>query len=140
MILKECLELRESYLFREEIAPWEREVISDPSTPKPNPNPFAYTPVGKSDVSSQFWFCATFLFLYRLQWFLAINVFHFSPQHYFQMEDGVVHVYANKDCKPPRNFLIVPYVWSLNYLSSVKCSFFKVSPHFLFQQKRSFSR
>lgn len=68
MILKECLEMRESYLFREEIAPWEREVISDPSTPKPDPNPFSYTLEGKSD-------------------------------HYFQMEDGVVNVYANKDSK-----------------------------------------
>ncbi|KAL6336496.1 hypothetical protein AAG906_022437 [Vitis piasezkii] len=68
MILKDCLEMRESYLFREETAPWEREVISDPSTPKPDPNPFSYTLEGKSD-------------------------------HYFQMEDGVVNVYANKDSK-----------------------------------------
>ncbi|KAL6998439.1 AMP deaminase [Sarracenia purpurea var. burkii] len=66
--LQACLELRESYVFREAITPWEKEVISDPSTPKPNPNPFDYTPEGKSD-------------------------------HYFQMEDGVVHVYANKDSK-----------------------------------------
>lgn len=51
MILKDCLEMRESYLFREETAPWEREVISDPSTPKPDPNPFSYTLEGKSDVS-----------------------------------------------------------------------------------------
>lgn len=66
--LQACLELRQSYVFREAITPWEKEVISDPSTPKPNPNPFDYTPEGKSD-------------------------------HYFQMEDGVVHVYANKDSK-----------------------------------------
>ncbi|XP_024962270.1 AMP deaminase-like isoform X2 [Cynara cardunculus var. scolymus] len=61
-----CLEMRNSYVFRESIAPWEKEVISDPSTPKRNPNPFDYVPERKSD-------------------------------HYFQMEDGVVHVYANKD-------------------------------------------
>ncbi|KAI8559740.1 hypothetical protein RHMOL_Rhmol04G0197900 [Rhododendron molle] len=66
--LQACLELRQSYVFREAITPWEKEVISDPSTPKPNPNPFDYTPEGKSD-------------------------------HYFQMEDGVVHVYANNDSK-----------------------------------------
>ncbi|XP_057499272.1 AMP deaminase-like isoform X2 [Actinidia eriantha] len=66
--LQACLKLRQSYVFREADTPWEKEVISDPSTPKPNPNPFDYTPEGKSD-------------------------------HYFQMEDGVVHVYANKDSK-----------------------------------------
>ncbi|XAR55809.1 AMP deaminase [Bertholletia excelsa] len=66
--LQGCLELRQSYVFREAIAPWEKEVISDPSTPKPNPNPFDYIAEGKSD-------------------------------HYFQMEDGVIHVYANKDSK-----------------------------------------
>ncbi|KAG1339076.1 AMP deaminase [Cocos nucifera] len=65
-ILQKCLELRESYLFREEVAPWEKEVITDPSTPKPNPNPFAYTPEKKTD-------------------------------HFLQMVDGVVHVYANKE-------------------------------------------
>lgn len=67
-ILQECLEMRHTYLFREEIAPWEKEVISDPSTPKPNPNPFAYGAEQKSD-------------------------------HVFQMVDGVVHVYPNKDSK-----------------------------------------
>ncbi|XAR68798.1 AMP deaminase [Bertholletia excelsa] len=66
--LQVCLEMRQNYVFREAVAPWEKEVISDPSTPKPNPNPFDYTPEGKSN-------------------------------HYFQMEDGVVHVYADKDSK-----------------------------------------
>ncbi|KAH6798240.1 AMP deaminase [Perilla frutescens var. hirtella] len=66
--LQDCLELRKSYIFREAVTPWEKEVISDPSTPKPIQNPFDYTLVGKSD-------------------------------HYFQMEDGVVNVYANKDSK-----------------------------------------
>ena len=53
-ILQECLELRESYVFREEVAPWEKEVITDPSTPKPNPTPFAYAAEQKTDVSSIF--------------------------------------------------------------------------------------
>lgn len=55
MVLQECLELRESYIFRDSVAPWEKEVISDPSTPKPNLNPFRYSPEEKSDVSSPFW-------------------------------------------------------------------------------------
>ncbi|GFP93822.1 amp deaminase [Phtheirospermum japonicum] len=66
--LQDCLELRRSYVFREAVTPWEKEIISDPSTPRPIQNPFDYTPEGKSD-------------------------------HYFQMEDGVIHVYANKDSK-----------------------------------------
>ncbi|CAD6272419.1 unnamed protein product [Miscanthus lutarioriparius] len=66
-ILQKCLELRDSYLFREEVTPWEKEAINDPCTPKPNPNPFTYVPEPKSE-------------------------------HVFQMVDGVVHVYADKDC------------------------------------------
>ncbi|CAL9236005.1 unnamed protein product [Arabidopsis halleri] len=66
--LQECLELRKRYVFQETVAPWEKEVISDPSTPKPNTEPFAHYPQGKSD-------------------------------HYFEMQDGVVHVFANKDAK-----------------------------------------
>ncbi|OEL21941.1 AMP deaminase [Dichanthelium oligosanthes] len=65
-ILQKCLEFRDSYLFREEFAPWEKEVINDPCTPKPNPNPFTYVPEPKSE-------------------------------HVFQMVDGVVHVYGDKD-------------------------------------------
>ncbi|KAH9616039.1 hypothetical protein KSS87_022146 [Heliosperma pusillum] len=68
LVLQECLELRESYVFREAIAPWEREIISDPSTPKPNLTPFQYTSEKKTD-------------------------------HIFQMEDGVVQVYASKSSK-----------------------------------------
>ncbi|CAH9103353.1 unnamed protein product [Cuscuta europaea] len=66
--LQVCLDMRRSYVFREGVTPWEKEIISDPSTPKPNLNPFNYISEGKSD-------------------------------HYFQMEDGVVHVYPNKDSK-----------------------------------------
>ncbi|KAE9622240.1 hypothetical protein Lal_00032567 [Lupinus albus] len=68
VVLQECLEMRKRYLFREAVAPWEKEVISDPCTPKPNPDPFFFTPEGKSD-------------------------------HYFEMQDGVIHVYPNKDSK-----------------------------------------
>jgi AMP deaminase len=48
--LQKCLELRDSYVFREEVAPWEKEIITDPSTPRPNPNPFGYTPEEKTEV------------------------------------------------------------------------------------------
>ncbi|KAK6231198.1 hypothetical protein SCA6_001271 [Theobroma cacao] len=68
VVLQECLEMRKRYVFKEPVAPWEKEVISDPSTPKPNPEPFFYAPEEKSD-------------------------------HYFEMQDGVIHVYANKDSK-----------------------------------------
>eukprot|EP00257_Ricinus_communis_P022823 XP_015582669.1 AMP deaminase [Ricinus communis] len=68
IVLQECLEMRKRYIFKEAIAPWEKEIISDPGTPKPNPDPFFYAPEGKSD-------------------------------HYFEMQDGVIHVYPNKDCK-----------------------------------------
>ena len=43
--------MRKRYVFKEAVAPWDKEVISDPSTPKPNPQPFFYAPEGKSDVS-----------------------------------------------------------------------------------------
>ncbi|XP_027334826.1 AMP deaminase [Abrus precatorius] len=68
IVLQECLEMRKRYVFREAVAPWEKEVISDPSTPKPNPEPFFYSPEGKSD-------------------------------HYFEMQDGVIHVYPDRDSK-----------------------------------------
>ncbi|GMI96430.1 ADENOSINE 5'-MONOPHOSPHATE DEAMINASE, EMBRYONIC FACTOR1 [Hibiscus trionum] len=68
VVLQECLEMRKRYVFKEAVAPWEKEVISDPSTPRPNPAPFYYASEGKSE-------------------------------HYFEMQDGVIHVYANKDSK-----------------------------------------
>ncbi|XP_074568208.1 putative AMP deaminase isoform X2 [Curcuma longa] len=49
IVLQKCLALRESYVFREEVAPWEKEVITDPCTPKPNLNPFAYVLEQKTD-------------------------------------------------------------------------------------------
>ena len=42
MMLQDCLELRKKYVFREQVAPWHIETITDPSTPKPNPDPFHY--------------------------------------------------------------------------------------------------
>ncbi|XP_058729099.1 AMP deaminase-like [Vicia villosa] len=68
VILQECLEMRKRYVFQDAIAPWEKEVISDPCTPKPNLDPFLYRPEPKSD-------------------------------HYFEMQDGVIHVYPNKNSK-----------------------------------------
>lgn len=68
LMLQECLALRERYVFREKIPPWEKEVITDPGTPRPNPDPFLYVPEAKTE-------------------------------HHFQMENGVVQVYANKDAK-----------------------------------------
>ncbi|KAJ6798621.1 AMP deaminase-like [Iris pallida] len=65
-IIQDCLELRERYVFKEENAPWEKEIITDPSTPKPNLNPFAYSTEQRTD-------------------------------HFFQMVDGVVHVYRSKE-------------------------------------------
>lgn len=51
MVLQDCLKSRKGYVYREEVAPWEKEIITDPSTPKPNPNPFAYVAEEKTDVS-----------------------------------------------------------------------------------------
>ncbi|KAG0577068.1 hypothetical protein KC19_5G128400 [Ceratodon purpureus] len=41
-LMHECLLLRDKYLYREKIPPWVQEEITDPSTPKANPNPFKY--------------------------------------------------------------------------------------------------
>ncbi|RYR34223.1 hypothetical protein Ahy_A10g048970 isoform K [Arachis hypogaea] len=45
VVLQECLEMRKRYVFKEAIASWEKEIIS-------NPDPFFYTPEGKSEMSS----------------------------------------------------------------------------------------
>jgi AMP deaminase len=44
MLMQECLAMREKYVFREKEHPWEKEEITDPSTPKPNLQPFHYDP------------------------------------------------------------------------------------------------
>ncbi|KAH7279295.1 hypothetical protein KP509_37G013600 [Ceratopteris richardii] len=41
-MLQECLELRNKYVYRETVAPWYKEELTDPSTPNPNPDPFHY--------------------------------------------------------------------------------------------------
>lgn len=48
--------MRKIYVFQDAVAPWEKEVISDPCTPKPNLDPFFYTPEAKSDVSYVIYF------------------------------------------------------------------------------------
>jgi AMP deaminase len=44
------LALREKYVFREKVHPWYKEELSDPSTPKPDPEPFQYRPEPASQV------------------------------------------------------------------------------------------
>lgn len=91
--LQECLELRKRYVFQETVAPWEKEVISDPSTPKPNPEPFAHYPQGKTDVSL---YSFSVMEHHALMNLTSLILF---LQHYFEMQDGVVHVFPNKDGK-----------------------------------------
>ena len=47
----ECLELRNKYVYREEIAPWTKEPVTEPSTPKARSDPFHFEPVEKTAVS-----------------------------------------------------------------------------------------
>ncbi|XP_058073870.1 AMP deaminase-like [Magnolia sinica] len=65
-MIRECLALREKYVFRENVAPWMKETTTESSIPAVNRDPFCFDPVEPT-------------------------------VHYFQMEDGVVHVYASKD-------------------------------------------
>ncbi|XWS22508.1 hypothetical protein CRYUN_Cryun29cG0042000 [Craigia yunnanensis] len=44
----ECLELRDKYVYREEIAPWTKEPVTEPSTPKARSDPFHFEPVEKT--------------------------------------------------------------------------------------------
>ncbi len=48
--MQECLALREKYVFREKVHPWYKEELSDPSTPKPDPEPFQCRPEPASQV------------------------------------------------------------------------------------------
>lgn len=41
-MLQDCLNLRNKYVYRDSVAPWYKEEMTDPSTPKPNPDPFHY--------------------------------------------------------------------------------------------------
>ncbi|XVF02293.1 hypothetical protein REPUB_Repub04eG0163200 [Reevesia pubescens] len=47
-MVRECLELRDNYVYREEIAPWTKEPVTEPSTPKARSDPFHFEPVGKT--------------------------------------------------------------------------------------------
>lgn len=69
VILQECLEMRKRYVFQDAIAPWEKEVISDPCTPKPNLDPFLYRPEPKSDVS-------------YVIYFYIVHLIKFGPPHF----------------------------------------------------------
>lgn len=95
LLIQDCLELRKRYLYRETVAPWVKEEISDPSTPKANPDPFLYSPERKSGVSI-FKLVDTCNILTFNNSSLSVELF---GQHYFEMQDGVVHVYPNKECE-----------------------------------------
>lgn len=84
MILQKCLALRENYVFREEVAPWEKEVITDPSTPKPNPNPFAYVLEQKTDVS---FICQpnSVSFLFQLNIYISVQQMLIKIMSYLSM-------------------------------------------------------
>ncbi|XVE84922.1 hypothetical protein DITRI_Ditri17bG0050700 [Diplodiscus trichospermus] len=47
-MVRECLELRDNYVYREEIAPWTKEPVTKPSTPKARSDPFHFEPVEKT--------------------------------------------------------------------------------------------
>lgn len=49
--IQTCLEMRESYMFRESVTPWEKENINGSSQLKPNQNPFDHTPEKKTEVN-----------------------------------------------------------------------------------------
>eukprot|EP00252_Welwitschia_mirabilis_P022782 TRINITY_DN6264_c0_g1_i1.p1 TRINITY_DN6264_c0_g1~~TRINITY_DN6264_c0_g1_i1.p1 ORF type:complete len:544 (+),score=105.26 TRINITY_DN6264_c0_g1_i1:214-1845(+) len=49
LMLQECLGLRNRYVFKESIPPWEKESITEPGTPKRNSDPFLYVPEAKSE-------------------------------------------------------------------------------------------
>ncbi|XP_022775981.1 probable AMP deaminase isoform X2 [Durio zibethinus] len=47
-MVRECLELRGNYVYREEIAPWSKEPVTEPSAPKATRDPFQFEPVEKT--------------------------------------------------------------------------------------------
>lgn len=110
-MVRESLELRDNYVYREEIAPWTKEPVMEPGTPKASGDPFHFEPVEKSAVRFFFLF---FFFLnivlkksYNISTILIeatvikvfsvfYSVFVLFMQHHFRMEDGVIHVYASE--------------------------------------------
>lgn len=71
--MHECLGLRDKYVFREKIPPWEKEEITEPGTPVPNPEPFFFKPEIASSV------CVPFeSFLFRVQVIVLLHFFLFK--------------------------------------------------------------
>ncbi|CAL0330951.1 unnamed protein product [Lupinus luteus] len=65
-MVRECLDLRQKYVYKEMVLPWKAEpVATNPDPEATNPDPFHFEPVE-------------------------------ATSHDFRMEDGVVHVYASK--------------------------------------------
>lgn len=50
-MLRECLELREKYVYREETAPWMKIIEGDINVPHVNSDPFHFVPVEATSVS-----------------------------------------------------------------------------------------
>ena len=67
--MSECMSLRDKYVFREKIPPWEKEEITDPGTPKPNPDPFYY----KAEPASSVCFSSKLLFRLSISAFISLN-------------------------------------------------------------------
>ena len=62
-MLRECLELRQAYVYKEEVAPWNQPL--DATESEKNRDPFRFCPVEKTDVSS-FYLIDTFNTLHLL--------------------------------------------------------------------------
>lgn len=59
-MLQECLDLRKSYVYTEEVAPWLKEAVSEPYASEVKIDPFHFEPVEASAVSYFF-----FLIVFR---------------------------------------------------------------------------
>lgn len=117
-MIRECLDLRKSYVYREIVEPWMVEAVGESSASEMNSDPFHFKPTEATAVSysslvhglkfSKDFFC----FVLKLTTYqhsntaihLFVNLlsdiaFWFSKQHHFKMEDGVVHVYASENGK-----------------------------------------
>lgn len=50
-MVRECLGLREKYVYREKVYPWKKETVADSSGPEPKRDPYHFEPVEASAVS-----------------------------------------------------------------------------------------
>lgn len=50
-MIRECLDLREKYVYREETAPWMKNTEGDLKIPHVNSDPFRFVPVEATSVS-----------------------------------------------------------------------------------------